>query len=179
MRQRMNTAKYLGHRKGFTLIELLIAMLVLAVGILGAAGMQITALRSLKTSGSHGMAAMLANDIADRMWVNQAQVLADAYDHTVAPSTPPDCVASVCTSAQITTYDINEWQQQITGYTTADSTYVPAMLPSAQGSVARIGATTSFLISLRWDDDRSGSTDTNCPPQSDDDLDCYTLTVTF
>ena len=34
-------------------------------------------------------------------------------------------------------------------------------------------------LTVRWDDDRSGSTGTTCPPASDDDLDCYTLTVTF
>jgi hypothetical protein len=76
-------------------------------------------------------------------------------------------------------YDISEWQNQIKGYTTAGGTVVPAMLPSAAGAVARIGTSTSFLISVRWDDDHSGSTDTNCPPADADDLDCYQITVTF
>ncbi len=169
----------LNQARGFTLIEVLIAMLVLSIGIMGVAGMQVTALKSLQSSHSYGMAALLANDIADRMWVNQAQVLANAYNHTAADNNPPDCVANTCSTAQMAAYDISQWQQQMKGYTTADDTVVPAMLPLSSGAVARVGTTTSFTISVRWDDDHSGSTGTTCPPASADDLDCYQLTVTF
>jgi type IV pilus assembly protein PilV len=179
MQQKADTLRCSNQARGFTLMEVLIAMLVLAIGIMGVAGMQVTALKSLQSSGTFGVSAMLANDIADRMWVNQVQVLANAYDHTAAPTGVTDCVANTCSTAQMAAYDISEWQNQIKGYTTAGGTVVPAMLPSAAGAVARIGTSTSFLISVRWDDDHSGSTDTNCPPADADDLDCYQLTVTF
>ena len=167
---------------GYTLIEVLITMLVLAVGVLGAAGLQVTALKNLQTSGSYGTAAMLANDMADRMWINRAQVLADAYNHSEAPAgTIPDCDANVCSGAQMAVYDTNEWQQLVTGYTQAGTDIVvPSMLQSGQGEVTRpVNTEPDFEITLRWDDDNSGSTGTECPPQSADDLDCYTLTVSF
>jgi type IV pilus assembly protein PilV len=75
-------------------------------------------------------------------------------------------------------YDIYDWQQQLQGYVTADQVAVPAMLPSGQGAVSLDGGTT-YEIVIRWDDDRSGSTGTNCPPKTENDLDCYTVTVTF
>ncbi len=165
--------------RGFTLIEVLIAMLVLSIGVMGVAGMQVTALKSLQSSASYGVAAMLANDIAGRMRVNRAQVLANAYNHTAAAESPPDCVANTCSTAQMAAHDINEWQRQLKGYTTASATVVPAMLPSANGAIARVGASTGFTISVRWDDDHSGSTGATCPPASADDLDCYQLTVIF
>lgn len=167
------------HESGFTLIEVLIAGLVLSVGVLGVAGLQVTALKNLQSSQSYAVAAMLANDIADRMWVNQAQALLNNYDHTTAPSSPPDCVAGTCSAADIAIFDRNDWQQQIVGYTLPDSTVIPGMLPSGSGTVAQVGTSRQYLITLRWDDDRSGSTDTTCPPVDADDLDCYTLTITF
>ena len=76
-------------------------------------------------------------------------------------------------------FDVNDWQQQITGYTRPDGTEIRGILPSGAGAIAQVGTTRSYTISLRWDDDRSGSTGTNCPPVTDADLDCYTMTVTF
>ena len=122
---------------GYTLIEVLITMLVLAVGVLGAAGLQVTALKNLQTSGSYGTAAMLANDMADRMWINRAQVLADAYNHSEAPAgTIPDCDANVCSEAQMAVYDTNEWQQLVTGYIQA-GTMTPSRSHSASKPVCR------------------------------------------
>ncbi|MCX2983207.1 type IV pilus modification protein PilV [Halieaceae bacterium IMCC14734] len=164
---------------GYTLIEVLIAALVLSVGVLGIAGLQITSLKNLQTSNHIGIAAMLANGIADRMWVNQGQVLANAYVHTAGPGSPPDCVASTCSPTQMASFDVNDWQQQITGYTRTGGTAIPALLPSGSGAIAQVGTTRSYRITLRWDDDRSGSTGTTCPPAAATDLDCYTMTVTF
>ena len=176
----MKTSGQLGKQGGFTLIEVLISALVLVVGVLGVAALQVTALKNLQSSGNHGVASMMANDIADRMWVNQAQALANAYNHDKLPNgaAPKDCVANVCTEVEMAAYDVYDWQQQLQGYVTANDVVVPAMLPSGQGSVS-LDAGTTYEIVIRWDDDRSGSTQTNCPPQTDNDLDCYVVTVTF
>lgn len=173
-----NYRQAIKRQRGFTLIEVLIAGLVLSVGVLGVAGLQITALKNLQSSQSYGVAAMLANDIADRMWVNQAEALANNYNHTAAPAGPPDCVGGACTTAQLAEFDKNDWQQQIVGYTLPDSTVIPGLLPAGTGTVAADGGT-SFRITLRWDDDRSGSTDTTCPPVDESDLDCYWLVTTY
>lgn len=166
-------------QSGFTLIEVLISALVLVVGVLGVAALQVTALKNLQSSGNYGVASMLANDIVDRMWVNQGQALANAYNHTAMPAeAPKDCVAATCTEAEMAAYDINDWQRQLQGYVTAGGVAVPAMLPSGQGEVSLVGGTT-YEVVIRWDDDRSGSTGTNCPPATEADLDCYTVQVTF
>jgi type IV pilus assembly protein PilV len=180
MRRACNTINSPTRGGGFSLIEVLVAMLVLSIGVLGVAGMQVTALKNLQSSSSFGVAAMLANDMADRMWINQAQALANAYNHTAAASTPAYCVDAACSNADLAEFDVAEWQQQIKGYTTGGGVVVPPMLPSAQGSVVRDGVTSSFEIGIYWDDDHSGSTaSANCPPLSAADLDCYELTVTF
>ncbi len=55
---------------GFTLIEVLIAMLVLAVGLLGLAGLQATSLRNNQSAYNRSQATQLAYDLADRMRAN-------------------------------------------------------------------------------------------------------------
>ncbi|MCX7101946.1 MAG: type IV pilus modification protein PilV, partial [Methylobacter sp.] len=57
---------------GFTLIEVLIAMLVLAVGLLGLAGLQATSLKSNQSAYNRSQATQLAYDLADRMRANVA-----------------------------------------------------------------------------------------------------------
>ena len=175
----MSTLKRTNNQAGFTLIEVLVSALVLVVGVLGVAALQVTALKNLQSSGNTGVASMLANDIADRMWVNDDQAKLGSYVHSKAPNGEVlDCVENKCTADQVAAYDIQDWQQQLEGYTTTDGVSVPPMLPSGQGEVTSLGGTT-YQIRIRWDDDRSGSTKTNCPPQSEADLDCYTITVTL
>jgi type IV pilus assembly protein PilV len=180
MKNGIHTVKRARREQGFTLMEVLISMLVLSVGVLGVAGMQVTSLKNLQSSGSFGVAAMMAHDISERMWVNQAQVLAGAYDHDEAPVDPPDCVGGTCTAAQMAAFDINDWQLRVTGYTTGGGTLVPPVLYHAVGTIAQVGVTRVFVITLQWDDDRSGSSEIDaCPPVHEDDLDCYQLTVTY
>ena len=59
---------------GFTLIEVLIAMLVLAVSLLGLAGLQATSLRNNQSAYNRSQATQLAYDLADRMRANAAGI---------------------------------------------------------------------------------------------------------
>ena len=58
----MSTLKRTNNQAGFTLIEVLVSALVLVVGVLGVAALQVTALKNLQSSGNTGVASMLAND---------------------------------------------------------------------------------------------------------------------
>lgn len=55
--------------KGFTLIEALVALLVLSVGLLGVAGMQLKALQSSHVSFQRTIASLAAQDAVERLWV--------------------------------------------------------------------------------------------------------------
>ena len=58
------------HQKGLTLIEVLVAVVILAVGLLGLAGLQVLGLKNISISGTHANAAILANSLAERIYVN-------------------------------------------------------------------------------------------------------------
>lgn len=55
--------------KGFTLIEALVAILVLSIGLLGIAGMQLKALQSSHVSFQRTIASLAAQDAGERLWV--------------------------------------------------------------------------------------------------------------
>ena len=55
---------------GFTLIEVLIAVVILSIGLLGMAGIQLQGLRGTTSSNLRSDATILANDIAERIHAN-------------------------------------------------------------------------------------------------------------
>lgn len=83
------------HRhSGFTMIEVLITIIVVSIGLLGLAGLQISGLRANMSSEDRSKATLLANDIAERMRANPLGVDTNQYaninsadaDCTEAPS---------------------------------------------------------------------------------------------
>lgn len=74
---------YSGCQQGMTLLEVLIAIVVLSIGLLGLAGLQVQGLRNIQVAGSHAQAAMLANDLVERIHLN-AEGVADYVGLTSA-----------------------------------------------------------------------------------------------
>ena len=60
--------------QGFSLIEVLIAIFVVALGVIGAAGLQLTSIRTSQQSSFKSVAVQLANELADKMRSNDAQM---------------------------------------------------------------------------------------------------------
>src|SRR6185295_1538044 len=66
--------------RGFTMIEVLVSLVVLSIGLLGVAALQLTSLRSNHSSAMRSQATFLAYDIIDRMRANRAAAIAGKYD---------------------------------------------------------------------------------------------------
>ena len=154
---------------GFTLIEVLIAIFVLAVGLLGLAGLQVTSLKNNTSSYSRSQAQLLAYDMLDRMRSNSQGVTNGAYDDllSVAP-VDPNCITTGCTVAQIAQYDAYEW-----------SDLLSKTLSSGTGLVEGNGSGSIFTITVMWDDEHTGATGTDCSGDSSADLTCFTLSSTL
>ncbi len=114
--------------EGFSLIEVLVSIFVLAVGVIGAAGMQLAALHTSQQSQFQTRALHLAAEMADRMRANVAQMKlsdeANPYlriDHRssamgMEPASASDCYGShaQCDAQQLAQFEIIEWLQRIT-----------------------------------------------------------------
>jgi type IV pilus assembly protein PilV len=122
--------------KGFSLIEVLVALLILSVGLLGLAAMQVSGLRSVGNSTYYTQASLALTDMAERMRANPVAVADNFFldvssDSTDGAAKTIDCApgskptpycsdyydtdsstakdAATCTPTELATYDINVW----------------------------------------------------------------------
>lgn len=102
---------------GFTLLEVLVTLLVIAVGIVGAAGAQLVGARTRHQSALHSQAVQLAASLAERMRANRAQLdlpdganLYSAFTYDAAGAGPPAAVPcygqASCDSARMAAFDL-------------------------------------------------------------------------
>jgi len=108
---------------GFSLIEVLVAVLLLSIGILCAAGAQVASLRTRQGTGLMSNAVQLASTLADRMRANSTQMpayLQLQYDASGqgAPSPGAICLGGArCTAEQIAAFDAYDIKQALyTGF---------------------------------------------------------------
>ncbi|TFW20892.1 type IV pilus modification protein PilV [Duganella callida] len=100
------------HVFGFTLLEILIAVLVLALGIVGGVALQMAALRARHQASLLSQATQLATGLAERMRANPAQAatyLTLNYDAVAEPAPAPPaalCHGAACVAAELALSDV-------------------------------------------------------------------------
>jgi len=136
----------MGRTAGFTLLEVLIAMLVLALGLVGGMAMGLHAMRTRHESALLSKAVQIAAGMAERMRANAAQVptgyLGVDYDARLdpVPAVPAGlCRQDPCDPAGIARLDVYDLARQ-----------VRAALPGGRARVCR-DAQLYANGRLRWD----------------------------
>ncbi len=131
------------NQRGFTLIEVLIALLILAIGVLGIAALQFKALKYSKDSFLRSQINFLAYDIADRMRANRTNATDYTGNYTVPTNTANNaCVQNTGANAA---NDLGCWRN------TVDIALPP-------GSTANITESAGlYTVSLGWTN-REGET---------------------
>ena len=116
-------------QSGLALIESLVAILVMALGILGILGLQMRTLTDTQTGVRRAQAIRLIEDISERMKVNPNALLSinefeSGYDEKGSALTASDCNSTACTPAKQAKYDLKQWK-----------TMVEQTLPGGQASI--------------------------------------------
>jgi len=146
----------------------------MAVGVLGATGLQLRGLDASRDALMRSEATQLASDIANRIQVNPG------IDYSVTPTTAPaaanDCTVDNCTPAQMSAYDIAQWKCAINSLDTTGASPVtyPACsaasgldingsLPRGQGGITRDVKTIlvdddEYTITVSWQAPKSNTT---------------------
>lgn len=114
---------------GFTLIEVLVALVVLSIGLLGVAGLQLRSLQSSHASYERTVVTLQAHDLVERMWAGICS-LYDANGNLVSGS------ATTIRNAWATDHNP-------VGGTFANQSWEAVLAPPAAGAHV-------WTITIRW-----------------------------
>ena len=111
-------------QRGISLIESMIALVVLALGIMGLAGVQTRMLVESRTANYRAIAVGLIDDLNNRMLLNRTAAFAGSYrvgtnsttwDGTqTVPLAAKDCLAAACTGTNLAQSDLQQWRAAVT-----------------------------------------------------------------
>ena len=140
------------NENGFTLIEILIAVVIMGVGLLMTAKMQLVAVQNTQGGYMRAQAANIGYDVIDRMRANVPAVTAGNYDLAggAAKPAPIDCKGNDadCSTAQMAQFDHFWWRETIEEF-----------LPNGTGAIATAdnGTFTKVTVTLSWVDPYSAA----------------------
>ena len=107
-------------QRGLSMIELLVAVLVLAIGVLGITALQMVSLQNNRGALYRAEAVQLAYDMMDRIRANPVgAVPGQAYSGLGEGAGPPaanDCLANDCSEAQMVAFDQAVWKCSLGDY---------------------------------------------------------------
>lgn len=166
-----NLQRALSNRRGqsgFTLIEVLVSALILAIGLVGVAGLQALSLKTNQSAFMRSQATALAYDLADRMRTNLEGANGGFYDPAQAAIDANCTTTNGCAPAVMALHDLAEWNAAINTYLPMGQGFVCIDSTPYDGTSVLDpqcdGSGTGFSVKVWWDDDRDGViniTDTN------------------
>lgn len=157
----LQRAKTATRQQGIGLVEILIAVVLISMGFLAAARMQVEGMRFSRSAYHQSQAYFLATEMIDRMRSNLDAVNAGLYtdQSTSASATDPGCAVIQCGPPGIAAQDIYDWSTHL--HPLLGSTgFVPA-LPSttaipARGQILDMG-NSIFAVLISWNEVVNGN----------------------
>jgi type IV pilus assembly protein PilV len=130
-------------QNGVGMIEVLIAILLLSIGILGIAALQMKAISNNSSAMSRSAATINMYSILDAMRADRNNAINGQYNVTMPdPITDANCTQG---GTSLANRQINAWRQQLQ----------QNMGPTACGSINCNSATETCVITIRYDDSRA------------------------
>lgn len=133
------------NQRGFTLVEILVTVVLISVGLLGVAALQLTTLRGNQDAYVRSQASVLAGDILDRMRVNPFDFRANGYS--------VDFNGEGNGSARAR-QDLRDWQQDIDRTLPGTNNEAAGRIERAYDPVTRRHVVT---VTIRWRERGDGS----------------------
>ncbi len=145
-------------KQGFTLIEILIAMVIMAFGLLGLAGLQASGLKQNQSAYLRSQATALAYDLADRIRANRSQVTTYIAASSGAGTQTTNCLNTTgCSPLLMAAHDIFEWKSMVSSPPLNGT----GSLAQSSGSGTATMSDDMYTVTINWDDDRDGDIDTD------------------
>lgn len=158
------------YQRGIALLEVLLVATLLGIALLGLASMQTSSLHFNHGAYLHTQAALLAQDMLERMRANRPAVAAGHYDEiNVATGnlpSPPDCPGDQCSPEELTLQDIHAWGISL-----------HQRLPEGAGTVRHLADPDLFEVTVRWREKTALASDAACNPTQEPEIGCLTLSA--
>jgi len=167
--------------RGFSMIEVLVALLIIAVGVLGAVALQTRAVQAGMESYQRTQALLLVEDMVARLKNNKAHVSTcyaavgrgtTAYLGSGVSSAPTGCN----TAADA---DLAAWHSQLLGAAETQGTQQVGGILNARGCIDPLVANGEYRVSVAWQgmSKLASSTDKNACAQGTYEHDDYRRVV--
>lgn len=150
--------------RGFSMLEILVTLIIILLGVLGMAGMQMLAINNTHIARTQSLAAILTSSLAAEMQANQPywssststasstisgvnSAAADGWTNTVLGDDAlnglaTDCEDDACTPNAMAAYDLKTWGNN-----------VATLLPAGTGQVTCTRTTPNVCaISVTWNE---------------------------
>lgn len=125
-------------QSAFTLVEVLVAIIILAVGMLGLAGLQLAGMRNNHSSFLRTQATLAAADLIDRMRADPAAFRDQKLD--------------AGTTTNVAAFD--RWAAELAGVLPAPAGNLPRGSVDCTSSAATACGSGHCAVTIRWDDSR-------------------------
>lgn len=132
---------------GFSLVEIMVSMVILAVGLLGLAGLQAKSHEMEVESFSRAQAMVLVQDMSDRLLANIANARTGQYviDGVGAPA------SGLCTAPATTLdRDLCAWDSELRGAAEQVGGTSVGAVANARGCIEWDGANNLYTVSVAW-----------------------------
>lgn len=124
---------------GFTLLEVLIALVVISIGLLGVATLQLTGMKNNHSAFYRTQASILGYQIIESMRANRKEADSGSYDKALSTTCPTS-------PSGIVEVDFANW-----------CTALSQLLPAGTGAIAYTKVTGLVRITIQWDDSRGSA----------------------
>jgi len=133
--------------RGFTMLEVLVSLVIIALTLLGTAGMQAYAMKTSQGGQFRTQAVILGMDIIERIEANNEAAVAGDYEAATLPTSfPTDCYSVPCPAAALATYDLVQFQAKLSN--------LSEKLPSASATIGLTALSGSgpwvYTVQINW-----------------------------
>lgn len=130
---------------GFTLLEVLVTIFVIALALLGTAGLQAYAMKTTQSGQLRTQAVILGADLLERIEANNDAAKAGSYAADPLPTVAPtDCNETDCSITDLATFDLVQFRNRLV-----------AQLPSASATVSVAGTGGGlwvYTLQIDWEE---------------------------
>lgn len=101
------------YQQGIGLLEVLVALMLLAIAVLGFVALQLRAVEATAEGANRIQAINIARDLAEKIRMNASSTAISAYANALSSATnqaatPTNCYTAFCTPAAKAGFDVNE-----------------------------------------------------------------------